>query len=63
MISTQSVNTDVTRRILGCQNTLVQAANLLQYLDAVALAPYFSTLMYTNSSNLVLEKIDDLMDN
>lgn len=35
VVSTQSVNADTTKRILACQDTY-------QYVDGVAIAPYFS---------------------
>jgi hypothetical protein len=48
VVSTQSVNADTTRRILACQNTY-------QYVDAVAIAPYFS-------ANITGATADTLMD-
>jgi hypothetical protein len=44
VVSTQSVNADTTRRILLCQNTS-------QYVDAVAIAPYFTANLTNSNAN------------
>lgn len=44
IVSTQAVNADTTRRILACQNTY-------QYVDGVAIAPYFSANL-TNTTSM-----------
>lgn len=58
IVSTQSVNADTTKRILECQNTYA-------YVDAVAIAPYFSFTLKDshNLDSIFNTEIPQTLDN